>query len=104
MKFSLHCGLQLKNSILARIYEDLFVHGILSHNCLTFRAQLGETDEDKKTVEQEQTVSQKQMEESYTLLRKLHEDGFEMVTNIRVATDAREVARRVEEEEGLRQR
>lgn len=77
---------------------------ICSHNCGIFRAQLGEADEDNKATEQEQTVSQKQMEESYTLLRKLHEDGFEMVTNIRVATDAREVARRIEEEEGLRQR
>lgn len=67
------------------------------------RAQLGE-DEDQKVVEHVQTVSQRQMEDSYTLLRKLHEDGFEMVTNIRVAGDAREVARRIEEEEARRQR
>jgi hypothetical protein len=44
------------------------------------------------------------MEDSNTLLRKLHEEGFEMVTNIRVATDATEVARRMEEEEARRQR
>ena len=68
------------------------------------RALLGEDDIDIKEVEQHQTVSQKQREESYARLKKLLEDGFEMVTNIRVAGDAREIARRQEEEESRRQR
>jgi len=55
-------------------------------------------------VEHFQTVSQKQRQESYTRLKKLLEDGFEMVTNIRVAGDAREIARRLEEEQSRQQR
>jgi len=65
---------------------------------------LGEEDSEVKEVEDKQSVSQKQREESYTRLKKLLEDGFEMVTNIRVAGDAREIARRLEEEEARRQR
>jgi len=55
-------------------------------------------------VEHQQTVSQKQCEESFTRLVKLLEDGFEMVTNIRVAGDAREIERRLEDEEARQQR
>lgn len=68
------------------------------------RALLGDEVDEVKEVEHQQTVSQKQREESYTRLKKLLEDGFEMVTNIRVAGDAREIARRLEEEEARRQR
>ena len=68
------------------------------------RALLGEEDDEVKVVEQHQSVSQKQRDESYTRLKKLLEDGFEMVTNIRVAGDAREISRRLEEEEARRQR
>jgi dynein regulatory complex protein 1 len=68
------------------------------------RALLGENKDESKDVEQFQSGSQKQIEESYVRTRKLHEDGFEMVTNIRVAGDAREIARRIEEEEAKRQR
>ena len=68
------------------------------------RAAQGEDEQGQKVIEHVKSVSQLQMEESYTMLRKLHEDGFEMVTNIRVASDAREVARRLEEEEAKRQR
>lgn len=65
---------------------------------------LGEEDAEVKEVEQQQRGSQKQRDESYMRLKKLLEDGFEMVTNIRVAGDAREIARRFEEEEARRQR
>jgi len=65
---------------------------------------LGEEDDEVKEVELQQTISQKQREESYMRLKKLLEDGFEMVTNIRVAGDAREIARRLEEEEARKQR
>jgi len=68
------------------------------------RALLGEDDVEVTEVEQHQTISQKQRDESYTRLKKLLEDGFEMVTNIRVAGDAREISRRIEEEETRRQR
>ena len=68
------------------------------------RALLGEEVDEVTEVEHQQTVSQKQREESYMRLKKLLEDGFEMVTNIRVAGDAREIARRLEEEEARRQR
>lgn len=68
------------------------------------RALLGDNDEEVTEVEQHHSVSQKQRDESYTRLKKLLEDGFEMVTNIRVAGDAREISRRIEEEEARRQR
>jgi len=71
---------------------------------LCCRALLGEEVDEVTEVEHQQTVSQKQREESYMRLKKLLEDGFEMVTNIRVAGDAREIARRLEEEEARRQR
>ncbi len=48
--------------------------------------------------------SRRQMEDSRLRLTKLNSDGRELVTNIRVAGDAREAARRVEEEEARRQR
>lgn len=68
------------------------------------RALLGEEEDEVAEVEHFQTVSQKQRQESYTRLKKLLEDGFEMVTNIRVAGDAREIARRLEEEQSRQQR
>jgi len=49
-------------------------------------------------------MSRQQMEESYLRLKKLQDDGFEMVTNIRVAGDAREVGRRVQDDESKRLR
>jgi len=71
---------------------------------LQCRALLGEEDDEEPEVGHFQSVSQKQREESYTRLKKLLEDGFEMVTNIRVAGDAREIARRLEEEQSRQQR
>lgn len=68
------------------------------------RAQMGEDPDDKKEVKEEASKSRKQMEESRLRLTKLENDGFELVTNIRVAGDSREAARRVEEEEARRQR
>ena len=44
------------------------------------------------------------MEESRVRLTKLRDDGFELVTNIRVAADMRESDRRKEEDEAKRQR
>ena len=68
------------------------------------RIEQGDDDAEKKATEYIKTQSQQQMDDSYLRLRKLHDDGFEMVTNIRVAGDAREVGRRLEEEEARRLR
>ncbi len=65
---------------------------------------MGEDPNDKKEVKEEMSKSRKQMEESRLRLTKLRDDGFELVTNIRVAGDAREATRRLEEEEARRQR
>lgn len=67
------------------------------------RAALGE-DEVKKEVKEELSKSRKQMEESRLRLTKLRKDGFELVTNIRIAGDARESNRRGVEEETKRLR
>lgn len=63
------------------------------------RAALGEDVDSKKEVKEELSKSRKQMEESRLRLNKLRRDGFELVTNIRVADDARESNRRGIEEE-----
>ncbi|XP_042321287.1 dynein regulatory complex protein 1 [Sceloporus undulatus] len=68
------------------------------------REALGEDAEAKKLVEEEQSRSRKQTEESRQRLAKLLLDGTELVTNIQVAADAREAHRRSEEEELTRQR
>ncbi|XP_074656888.1 dynein regulatory complex protein 1-like [Tubulanus polymorphus] len=62
------------------------------------RAARGEEDLEKKEVK-ELSKSRKQIEESRTRLTKLKSDGTELVTNIRVAGDARESSRRIDEEE-----
>ncbi|XP_076456963.1 dynein regulatory complex protein 1-like [Babylonia areolata] len=66
------------------------------------RAALGEDAADKKEVKEELSKSRKQMEESRLRLSKLRKDGFELVTNIRVAGDAREANRRGVDEEAKR--
>ncbi|KAL8576042.1 hypothetical protein ACOMHN_052060 [Nucella lapillus] len=66
------------------------------------RAALGEDAADKKEVKEELSKSRKQMEESRLRLSKLRKDGFELVTNIRVAGDAREANRRGVEDEAKR--
>ena len=71
---------------------------------LISRAQLGEDPNEKKEIKEELTKSRKQMEESRLRLTKLHNDGSELVSNIRVAGDAREASRRIEEEDQRRQR
>nr|XP_060610744.1 dynein regulatory complex protein 1 isoform X1 [Anolis sagrei ordinatus]XP_060610745.1 dynein regulatory complex protein 1 isoform X2 [Anolis sagrei ordinatus] len=68
------------------------------------REALGEDPDAKKLVEEEQSRSHKQIEESRQRLAKLLLDGTELVTNIQVAADAREAHRRSEEEELTRQR
>lgn len=68
------------------------------------RAALGEDPNEKKEVKEELSKSRKQIEESRQRLTKLQYDGTELVTNIRVAGDAREASRRIDEEETRRQR
>ena len=65
---------------------------------------MGEDPNEKKEVKEELSKSRKQMEESRVRLTKLRDDGFELVTNIRVAADMRESDRRKEEDEAKRQR
>ena len=67
-----------------------------------FRAALGEDPNEKKEVKEELSKSRKQIEESRLRLTKLKQDGFELVTNIRVAGDSREASRRTEEEDAKR--
>ncbi|KAK7091693.1 dynein regulatory complex protein 1-like [Littorina saxatilis] len=66
------------------------------------RAALGEDGGDNKEIKEELGKSRKQMEESRLRLTKLRKDGFELVTNIRVAGDARESNRRGTEEDARR--
>ncbi|XP_017176442.1 dynein regulatory complex protein 1 isoform X1 [Mus musculus] len=68
------------------------------------REALGEYLDGKKESEEEQSKSYKQKEESRLKLTKLLLCGTELVTNIQVAADVREIHRRVEEEETKRQR
>ena len=63
-----------------------------------FRAERGEDRDDSKEAKEELSKSRKQIEASRLRLTKLIEDGVELVTNIRVGCDAREAARRGEEE------
>lgn len=68
------------------------------------KEEVGEERQEENEVVEELSVSRKQIEDSYIRLKKLNDDGFEMATNIRVAGDAREVQRRLEEEEAARHR
>ncbi|XP_037384256.1 dynein regulatory complex protein 1 [Talpa occidentalis] len=68
------------------------------------REALGEYLDGKKESEEDQSKSYKQKEESRLKLTKLLLCGTELVTNIQVATDIREIHRRVEEEDIQRQR
>uniref|UniRef100_A0A8C9QHX7 Dynein regulatory complex protein 1 n=1 Tax=Spermophilus dauricus TaxID=99837 RepID=A0A8C9QHX7_SPEDA len=68
------------------------------------REALGEYIDGKKESEEDQSKSYKQKEESRLKLSKLLLCGTELVTNIQVAADIREIHRRVEEEEIKRQR
>uniref|UniRef100_A0A8W4FCZ7 Dynein regulatory complex protein 1 n=1 Tax=Sus scrofa TaxID=9823 RepID=A0A8W4FCZ7_PIG len=71
---------------------------------LDFQEALGEYLDGKKEAEEDQSKSYKQKEESRLKLAKLLLCGTELVTNIQVAADIREIHRRVEEEEIKRQR
>ncbi|KAM6221120.1 dynein regulatory complex protein 1 [Rhynchocyon petersi] len=68
------------------------------------REALGEYLDGKKESEEDQSKSHKQKEESRLKLAKLLLCGTELVTNIQVTADIREIQRRVEEEENKRQR
>lgn len=59
------------------------------------------SDTDKK---KDLSKARKQVQDSRNRLVKLEKDGLELVTNIKVAADAREHARRTEEEEDFRLR
>ncbi|XP_071803917.1 dynein regulatory complex protein 1-like [Asterias amurensis] len=58
----------------------------------------------KKEDKEEQSKSKRQIEDSRQRLTKLKTDGTELVSNVRVAADAREAHRRTDEEEIQRQR
>lgn len=68
------------------------------------REALGEHLDGKKESEEEQSKSYKQKEDSRLKLAKLLLCGTELVTNIQVVTDIKEIQRRAEEEETKRQR
>ncbi|GFO13898.1 dynein regulatory complex protein 1-like [Plakobranchus ocellatus] len=68
------------------------------------KALLGEDLNEQKEVKEEISKSRKQIEDSRLRLTKLRKDGFELVSNIRVAGDAREASRRTIEEEAKRHR
>ena len=85
--------------------SKLVVHSSIIYYFHTVdRAQLGVDDALSKDVREEPSISRKQMEESRQRLLRLVEDGYELVTNIRDATDAREGEWRTEEDEIRRQR
>ncbi|KAH9502944.1 DNA replication checkpoint protein Drc1 [Bulinus truncatus] len=67
------------------------------------KALLGEPEEVKKEKEVIRK-SRKQIEDSRQRLTKLKQDGFELVSNVRVAADAREATRRVQDDEAKRVR
>lgn len=68
------------------------------------RKLMGDTSSQDKEKKKEITKGRKQIQDSRTRLVKLEKDGLELVTNIRVAGDIREHARRTEEEENSRLR
>ncbi|XP_075454867.1 dynein regulatory complex protein 1 isoform X2 [Ascaphus truei] len=63
------------------------------------REALGEDPNAKKELTEEPRKSHRQIEDSRQRLAKLVSDGTQLVTNIEIATDARETQRRAEEEE-----
>lgn len=69
-----------------------------------FRVEFGEDFNDKKEVKEEFSKSRKQVEQSRLRLIKLKQDGNELVINIRVVGDFREVVRRAEDDDVKRQR
>ncbi|XP_016065482.1 PREDICTED: dynein regulatory complex protein 1 [Miniopterus natalensis] len=81
-------------------YRNGLSFSVLFHH----REALGDYLDGKKESEEDQSKSHKQKEESRLKLVKLLLCGTELVTNVQVATDIREIHRRVEEEEVKRQR
>ncbi|CAG5124713.1 unnamed protein product [Candidula unifasciata] len=68
------------------------------------RALMGEDPNEVKVIKEEISKSQKQIEDSRFRLTKLRRDGMEFVSNIQVAGDARETARRTLEDDAKRLR
>jgi len=62
------------------------------------------SDEDKEKDVEKDRRSKKQVEESKQRLDKLTSDGNQLVTNVKVAGDAKEVQRRLEEDESKKTR
>ncbi|XP_075057217.1 dynein regulatory complex protein 1 isoform X2 [Mixophyes fleayi] len=67
--------------------------------CSMDREALGEHPESAENQTEEPRKSHKQIEDSRQRLSKLVSDGTQLVTNIQIASDARETQRRVEEED-----
>ena len=86
----------MRQSILNNIFRFRY--------CVFNRSELGGDIIDKKDVKEELSKSRKQMEETRLRLTERVEHGTELITSIRVAGDSREVLRRIEEEDALRQR
>lgn len=80
----------------------LFLNDIQLFAQWCLRAELGQDGLEKEEVKEELSKSRKQIEDSRLRLTKLQNDGFDLVTSIRVAGDARENVRRVDEEEAKR--
>lgn len=65
---------------------------------------MGESGNDKKEAKEDLSKSRRTIEEGRLRLAKLRSDGLELVTNVRVAGDARENSRRMEDDEARRLR
>ncbi|KAM6954098.1 dynein regulatory complex protein 1 [Aplochiton taeniatus] len=72
---------------------------IATRNDSKKRQELGDETDEKKEVQEEMRRSQHQVEQSEKRMIQLQNDGTELVTNIQIATDARESQRRADLEE-----
>ncbi|CAF0707498.1 unnamed protein product [Brachionus calyciflorus] len=77
---------------------------IKKKNEINLKKRIGSSVPLESEKKVELTKGRKQIQDSRARLVKLEKDGLELVTNIRVAADAREHSRRTEEEEHARLR
>uniref|UniRef100_A0A2K5BY59 Dynein regulatory complex protein 1 n=1 Tax=Aotus nancymaae TaxID=37293 RepID=A0A2K5BY59_AOTNA len=94
----------LVSFFLRQYWEPLWPLCARGESWVSMMEALGEYLDGKKESEEDQSKSYKQKEESRLKLAKLLLCGTELVTNIQVAIDIREIHRRVEEEDIKRQR
>ncbi|XP_064220332.1 dynein regulatory complex protein 1 isoform X1 [Aotus nancymaae] len=94
----------LVSFFLRQYWEPLWPLCARGESWVSVMEALGEYLDGKKESEEDQSKSYKQKEESRLKLAKLLLCGTELVTNIQVAIDIREIHRRVEEEDIKRQR